>query len=109
MRTLPESDWKVFRELSKVAYERFCERALAEVSSVQADAARSKGDQFDEVLRLMKDRHDDMRIIFDDQRRSTAFMKIVVIRFRSLWTDDEFARFSAETRDAADSSIALAK
>lgn len=105
MRTIPESDWKVLHELSKVAYERFCERSLAEVSAVLADAARSKGDQFDEVLRLMKDRDGDLSSIFGNDSRSTAFIRMLALRSRSLLTDEEFARFSAETRDSIDNAL----
>lgn len=107
MRTLPEADWKVLRELSKVAYERFCERSLGEVSVVLADAARTKGNQFDEVFRLMKDRDDDLRSIFGNDSRSTAFIRMLALRSRSLLTDEEFARFSAETREAVDSVVGV--
>ena len=107
MRTIPESDWKVLRILSKVGYQRFCERALSEVSEVLSDTAKSKGDQFDEVIRRMKDRDGDLNRIFDNDSRSTAFIRILNLRSRSLLTDEEFARFSVATRDAVDNAVGV--
>jgi hypothetical protein len=34
LHDVPESDWKVFRELQQHALERFCQRALEEVQTI---------------------------------------------------------------------------
>ena len=36
--------------------------------------------------------------MFDDHRRSTAFLKIIGIHVHKMFTEEEFARFSEETR-----------
>ena len=44
------------------------------------------------------EQNEEMALAFDDHRRSTAFLKILQIHRRGLFTDEEFARFSEQTR-----------
>ena len=57
------------------------------------------------AFRLMKDRDGDLSSIFGNDSRSTAFIRMLALRSRSLLTDEEFARFSAETRDSIDNAL----
>ena len=41
MREIKEPDWKILRQLHKVALERFCERILREVERVNSDHSKS--------------------------------------------------------------------
>jgi hypothetical protein len=98
MRQISEPDWKVFRQLHPVALERFCEQVLAEVGQLAADTAQSAHARYLAVYRLMEQRDRELGDTFNDKRRSTAFVQIACIRARGLLTEEEFARFSPETR-----------
>src|SRR5262245_12848428 len=98
MRAIPESDWKVFRELRVVALDRFCERILNEVVEVAADAGKSNHDRFLALFKLLDQRNDELANAFDDPRRSTALIQLLSIHSSKLLTEDEFARFTPETR-----------
>lgn len=55
-------------------------------------------DRYLKLYDLVKQEDRALALAFDDHRRSTAFMKILQIRKLGLFTPDEFARFSEETR-----------
>ena len=101
MRDIPEPDWRLLRQLSPIALERFCRRVLDEVAGLTADdGRRSNHARYLALYDLIKERDKELAVTFDDLRRSTGFLRLADIRHRELLTDEEFARFSPETRDA---------
>src|SRR5439155_25018794 len=102
MRQIEEADWKVFRQLHPVALERFCERILAEIERAGTNPAKSYHERYLDIFRLIKRRDKQLGDAFNDFRRSTALLQIAIIRSRGLLTDEEFARFSPETREAVE-------
>jgi hypothetical protein len=96
---IAERDWKILRELHPVALNRFCTRILEEIENVAADASRSPHQRYRAIYELIDRRDDDIADAFDDMRRSMAIMRIAYMRRLGVLTDEEFARFSEETRD----------
>src|SRR5262245_22614943 len=99
-REISESDWKLFRQLHPIALERFCERVLSEVSRLASDTDKSTHERYVAVYKLLQRRDKELAEAFDDLRRSTARRQLAVIRSRGLLTEEEFARFTPETRGA---------
>ena len=97
-RTIPEADWKIFRQLHPIALERFCQRVLAEVSQLATASDGSSHDRYLALFKLIQERDEELGATFDDFRRSTAFQQLARIQFHDLLTEEEFARFSPETR-----------
>ena len=97
-RRILESDWKLFRQLRLLALDRFCQRVLAEVSRLAADAGKSSHERYLAVFKLLQRRDEELADAFNDPRRSTMLVPLARIRFRELLTDDEFAGFSPDTR-----------
>jgi hypothetical protein len=102
MREIKESDWKIFRQLHKVALERFCERILSEIERVNADSAKTAHQKYLEIYDLTRRRDKEVAELFNDLRRSTAFFQIAAMEGRDLFTKEEFLRFSQETRNLID-------
>jgi hypothetical protein len=98
MRQIKESDWKLFRQLHKVALERFCERVLAESESLHRDTTRSAHERYLALYRLFRERDKELAELFNDFRRSTALEQIAIIKGHGLLTNEEFAQFSEETQ-----------
>ena len=96
-RDIPERDWKVFRELHKVALGRLCERILAEARAEIERPGTTSHEKYLSLFKLIEDRDDDIARGFDDLRRSTALMQIGVIHSMGLLTGAELRRFSPET------------
>jgi hypothetical protein len=100
-RQISESDWKLFRQLHPVALERFCEGVLSELGPLLAsDTGKSAHERYVALYRLLERRDKELAEAFDDLSRSTAPLRLAVIRSRGLLTEEEFARFSSETRGA---------
>ena len=79
--------------------ERFIERVLDEIDRVTLDSTQGCHDRLLEVNNLLRERGREMATGFNDPRRTTAFVRLLAIRFRDPLTEEEFGRFSPETRD----------
>ena len=96
---LPESDWKIFRQLRLVALERFCKRVLDEVPRFSLDTERSYHQRYLGLFRWLGDRNDELAKAFDDPRRSQMLWQLAAICAYGLLTPDELARFTPHTRE----------
>ena len=50
------------------------------------------------IFKLLRRRDEELAEAFNTPRRSTALVQLARIQFQELLTDEEFARFSPETR-----------
>jgi hypothetical protein len=98
MHDVPESDWKVFRELRQHALERFCKRALEEVQTILRDGSRSHHNRYLDVFRLLRTGDDELAHAFNDPRRSRMIIQLAAIYAYGLLEPEEFKRFSERTR-----------
>jgi hypothetical protein len=95
---VPESDWKVLRELAPRALERFCKAALEEVQTVLNDGSRSHHQQYLDVVGLLRTRDRELAQAFNDARRSRMLMQLGAIHALGLLEPDELDRFTPDTR-----------
>ena len=98
MHDVPESDWKVFRELQQHALERFCKRALDEVQTILRDGSRTYHSRYLDVFRLLRTRDDELAHAFNDARRSRMIIQLAAIHAYGLLEPDELERFTERTR-----------
>jgi hypothetical protein len=108
-RSIPESDWKIFRELHAAALERFCRRVLGDIEPIASDEARSFHDRYLEIFKLIERRDDELAHAFNDLRRSTAIFQLATICSHGLLTPDEMLRFTTGTREAIESLSGLSR
>jgi hypothetical protein len=95
------------RQLHPVALERFCQRALGEIEQVAADSAKNYHQRFLDLYSLIHDSNKELGRAFDNPRRSTAVIQLAAIKGNDLLTNDEFSRFSMETRDAVETLLKI--
>src|SRR3954471_5450444 len=98
-REINESDWKLYRQLHPIALERYCKRVLDEIDRVVSDTHRSSHERYTAVSRLIERRDQELADTFNDLRRSTALLRLAGIQSRDLLSEEEFERFSPETRE----------
>jgi hypothetical protein len=98
-RSVPESDWKLFRQVRSLALERYCERVLEEISRIAANASSTSHERYLEIYKVLHQRDRTLADLFNDARRSTAIHQLLSICADGLLADDEIARFTPETRD----------
>ena len=87
---VPESDWKVFRELREAALQRFCKRVLDEVPRIAHDRALNHHDRYGEDKQLAH--------AFDNASRSRMIDQLVMIHALDLLSPSDLERFTPETR-----------
>lgn len=97
-RDIAEPDWKLLRKLKPLALERLCQRILDEIGVALTDS-KSPHERYLAVYSLVQKRDKDVAIAFNDLRRSTALLCLGAMRSLDLISDEEFAGFSAATRD----------
>ena len=102
MRQIKESDWKLLRQLHSEAVERFCKQILLEIERINSDRAKSFHQKYLDIFEVLHRRDKEIAQTFDDLRRSTALTQLASMKARGLLTEDEFLRFSQETRDVVD-------
>lgn len=106
-RHIPESDWKVFRELRAKALERFCERVLSDIRDLTADDTRTFHDRYLEICKLIDAQDRELARAFNDPRRSQAVLQLTLIHSHDLLKSEELARLTSETRSVIDSVLEL--
>lgn len=102
MREFKESDWKILRQVRSEALERFCKQILSEIERMNSDSAKSFHRKYSDIWELLRRRDKELAQAFDNPRRSAAFIQLASMKGLGLLTEDEFLRFSQETRDAVD-------
>jgi hypothetical protein len=98
-RQILERDWKLMQQLKPALLDRLCQRALTEVAQVSARPDQSWHQRYLAVYKLMHDQDRQVANAFNDWSRSTALIRLTVIRSLELLTPEEFARFSPETQE----------
>jgi hypothetical protein len=65
-RDIPERDWKVFREIHRVARERFCERVLSEIASASSASDLGAHERYLKVFGIVRDKDKELGALFDN-------------------------------------------
>jgi hypothetical protein len=105
MSNIKESDWKVLKSVQPQALERFCQKVLADIESINTNPGKNFHQKYLAVYDLIEKRDREMSIIFNDLRRSTAIEHLIGVRERNLFTPAEFSQFSPELQERIDSIV----
>ncbi|MGD0189625.1 MAG: peptide ABC transporter substrate-binding protein [Rhizomicrobium sp.] len=99
-RGILKSDWKTLQALRSVALDRLSKAILDEIAALAADETKSHHERYLAVWQHVQDRDRDVADGFNEMTRSKALMRIAFMRRLKVMTDEEFTRFSDETREA---------
>ena len=97
-REIPESDWRQFKEVHKLLVERFCQRVLEEIVRTTESGQGTAHDKYLRIYKLIQKRDKELGRAFNDFRRSTAVMQLIVMRQMGLLTEQDLSRFTHETQ-----------
>lgn len=103
--SIPENDWKRFKDVKRVALERFCERILVECREVLEDRDRSAHDRYLELFRLMKERDRELAGVFDYHSRSKTVMQLIAMRRLNVVSGEDLLSLSSETRNRIEAAV----
>jgi hypothetical protein len=94
----PESDWKIFRELSPVWLERYCAQVNEQLIKKLTHPNRGEHERYLDAYKFIHQKDKELGNAFNDFRRSTATMQIHIIHRLGVITQEELSRFSERTR-----------
>jgi hypothetical protein len=101
MANFPEGDWKLFKSLMAEVHARYCRRVLSDVAAIlETDA-----DAYDRCSQISVHTASQMKrfeALFGQLSRGAASQQLVDLRLNELITDEEYGRFTAETRSQVD-------
>ncbi len=109
MRDIKESEWKILRQVHRVALDRFCERILRELERIGSDRSKSPHQKYLDLWAHLQKRDKEMAKYFDPLKRSNAFLMIASLKHQGYMTEEELARFSPETRETVDVILGVAR
>jgi hypothetical protein len=91
-----ESDWKKFKELRKIALDRFCQGVLADAKAIAQHGALSAHARYGMLYGMIHDRNKDMAQAFDhnSQSRSSALRGLWLMVMHDLLTEAELSTLS---------------
>ena len=95
---IAESDWKVFKKVREKALDRYCRRVLEECERICRDETKSAHKRYGTLYGYIRDKDRDMAKAFDDFRRSTAALCLMLMHKYDLLTEDEIQAFSGEVQ-----------
>lgn len=95
---IAESDWKIFKKVREKALDRFCRRILEECENICRDETKSAHERYGTLYSHLQDRNKEMAKTFDDFRRSTAVLSLMLIHQYDLLTEDEIREFGDDVQ-----------
>lgn len=105
----PERDWKWLRHLKPQLLARFCERVLDNAVSIVNDSTVGSHERYLKLYEYTRQQDRVLGTAFDGQRRSNALSKIAAIHAQGLFTEEEFAQFTEETRKMIAPPLSVAR
>lgn len=99
---IAESDWKAFKRIRILALERFSQRVIDDCQRICRDESLTAYEKYGDLYQLLRERNREMSTAFDDLRRSTAALCLMLMRRHGLVTDEEVMEFSPDIQRATE-------
>ena len=97
-KNIPESDWKQFRKVHETLLKCHCQETLEYVQQIASTRSCDPHELYLKIYKFIQKRDKEKSYVFDDFRRSTALMQLIIMRKIRLLTDDDLICFSQETQ-----------
>ena len=98
MRVISESDWKIWRKISEIALEKFCQKTLKGIAKLAAGSDSAHG-RYLELFEYLAKADKNIEGAFNDLRRSTALDQLTYAVREGLVSRKELKEFSKETQE----------
>jgi hypothetical protein len=66
MIDFPEKDWRIFRDVSQIALDRFFSSILDEASKIATDQSRPPGERYRSLYKFIKERDREVALAFNN-------------------------------------------
>mgnify|MGYP001820344647 CR=1 FL=1 len=99
MRHIKESDWKYLRKIQEKILNRHCNAILEVLDLIIQNREGEEHKSYIDIYRLINDKDKEIAVTYNDLKRSNAIEKICHMRRHLAMADEEFSKFSKETKD----------
>ncbi len=99
MRPITESDWKYLRKIKDKILNRHCDAILEVLDLILKNREGEEHKSYLQIYSLINNKDKEIAITYNDLKRSNAIEKICHMRRHLAMTDEEFSKFSEETKD----------
>jgi len=98
MRNIPEKDWQQLRTLKDDMLDNACERIFKKIDKISKSRKGREHESYLKLWKILKEEDEAISIMFDDLKRSNAFMKLIALRRNNLLSDNDLELFTEETQ-----------
>ncbi|MBC2744655.1 MAG: hypothetical protein HGJ93_16905 [Desulfosarcina sp.] len=99
---IPEKDWKKLRALKEDALNVACERIFHKIDAVIEARGTENHKTYLRLWKVMKEEDDEISLMFDDLKRSTAIFKLAMWKRNGILSDKDFEELTEETQNRID-------
>ena len=96
--TIPERDWKYIKKVKEELLSALCKQINRQAMDILKSEANSEHERYGRLYRHVQDSDGIVADCFDDWRRSTLILKLVVLQRNGLLTSDHMQNLSEETQ-----------
>lgn len=97
---LAEPDWKKFKIIHQAALQRYSQSRLDALKKLVETQGQSPQERLVDAFDFARQTQKEMSRIFDDCRRSRAFMQLALMRSENLIEPEEWNTLSEGTRES---------
>ena len=98
MRNIPEKDWQQLRALKDDMLNNACERIFNKIAKISKSRKGKEHDSYLKLWKILKKEDEAISIMFDDFKRSNAFIKLIALRRNNLLSENDLELFTEETQ-----------
>lgn len=107
MTHIKETDWKYLRKIQSDIVNRHCEAILEYFEMIIQNRHGEEHKSYLQISIAVKKKDKELAITYNDINRSNALLKICEMRRHLAMTDEEFERFSQETKDIVNRILSI--
>ena len=97
MTDIREKDWKIVRSMKDDAYDLACQRIMDKLYKIITTEEKSAHSRYLELWKTLKAEDENIALMFDNMKRSSALHQLARWRFADLITDSDLESFSPGT------------
>lgn len=96
MPDIHENDWKIVRSMKNDALNLACRRIMKKISNIVSADEKGAHTRYLELWKMLKAEDENIVLMFDNLKRSSALSQLARWRFSDLITDSDLESFSPE-------------
>jgi len=102
MRSVPEADWKKLRTMKDKILQEACKKIFKKITDIIDGREHDRHKAYLDLWKTLKKEDNEISIMFDDLKRSNAIYKLAAWKRNGLVADDDWNKFSEQTRETID-------